>query len=80
MIVDVRFIAGESIQTAVAKALKFADKNECFVAFEFNGIHMLVKRMSNNFDNDVSLFVDEFYRMLDDRIQSHRERLENEEF
>lgn len=79
MIVDVRFVAGESIQTAVEKALCFAEKNDCFVHFEFNSIHMLVNRLSDNFDNDANFFVNKFYHILDDRIQSHKERLENEE-
>lgn len=79
MIVDVHFVAGESINSAVEKALKFAEKNDCFVHFEFNGFHMLVNRLSDNFNADASIFVDQYYKMLDDRIRTNKERLENEE-
>ena len=79
MIVDVRFVAGESINSAVEKALKFAEKNDCFVHFEFNGFHMLVNQLSDNFNADASVFIDQYYKMLDERIRTNKERLENEE-
>jgi hypothetical protein len=41
MIVNGDFTAGQTIEDAVREALEFAERNNCMVRAEMNGVHML---------------------------------------
>ena len=47
MIINVRFMAGTSIEKAVEEAFKYAKKYNVLIEFKFNGVNMFITSYSN---------------------------------